>query len=355
MSNKKISSTQYLFLKNTLQDWVRENALSAEQADQLIEGYEPTQTFSFIRILSAIGSLLLGFGILSFIASNWDVMSRPLKLVTIIGFLIAFNLSGYLMRKSYPKTSAALFYVGALIYGAGIFLIEQLFHISSSNQTSFLLWAVGLLPLAFLRKDIILKVSTLVLFFIWLFSSTLEANLFPWLGIILLLPFYLLYIQKKDVLLLFLTNAFGLLWLLMAFFELEIDTLWIAFAFFILGLILLYQKQLILAVQGNLLIGISGLTLTIPEIWDLSNKGTSYFIPAIIFAVALSLYLLKRIHGGSLFSIVLICALIIRYYVDLTYDFLPKSIFFIIAGLILLGFGYSFERRRRQGGVNHEL
>jgi uncharacterized membrane protein len=354
MSTKKISSTQYSFLKQALQDWVSEKALSAEQADQLIESYEPTQTFSFIRILSAIGGLLLGFGVLSFIASNWDVMSRPLKLVIIIGFLIGFNLGGYLLRNLYPKTSSALFYVGALIYGAGIFLIEQLFHIASSNQTAFLLWAVGLLPLAFLRKDIVLKVATLVLFFIWLFSSTFDANLFPWLGILVLLPFYLLYKQKKNDLFFFLINAFGLIWLLMAFNELEIDSLWIAFSFFIIGLILLYQKQWVLSIQGNLLIGISGLTLTIPEVWDLSNKGISYSIPAIVFAVALSLYLLKRIHGGSLFSIVLICALIIRYYVDLTYDFLPKSIFFIIAGLILLGFGYSFEKRRRQGGLNHE-
>lgn len=355
MEKKKVNPAQYQFIQKLLGDWVNEAAMTEEQSNQLLAGFEPVKNFSFIRVLSAIGGLLLGFGVLSFIASNWDLMSRPFKLTVILGFLLAFNGAGYLLRNTYPKTAAAFIYVGALIYGAGIFLIEQMFQFSTSLQSSFLLWAVGLVPLAIIKKDVVLTMSTLILFLIWLFNATFDANQFPWLGCLAVLPFYLLYLQTKSKWVLFATNTFLLIWIFLGALDLEIDGLWVACFFFIIGLVLLYRKEIVYAVHGNLLIGISGLALTIPQIWDLSNKGIEYSFPAIFFAVNFGLYLLYRIRGGSLFAIALICALIVRYYVDLTYDFLPKSVFFIIGGIILLGFGYTFERSRKKGGIQHEL
>lgn len=355
MDHKKITTKQYDFLKGALTHWVTEAQISQEQADALISSYEPSKEFNFIRVLTAIGSLLLGFGVLSFIASNWEYMNRPVKLIVIVGFLVAFNLGAYFTRKTYPKTSAALLYVGALIYGAGIFLIEQMFHLSSAAQYSFFLWATGLIPLVLLTRDKILSTFTLVLYIIWLFTGTFDFSQFPWYGILITLPYYYLWHRFKDQGLLFLANTFSLFWLFFGALDLEIHGLWIALFFFGLGLIQVYQKQLAPYVHGNILIGIAGLSLTSPRLWDLAEKGIEYSIPAIAFAVLFGLYLLWRIHKGSLFSIVLICALIVRYYVDLTYDFLPKSIFFIVGGLILLGFGYSFERRRRKGGLNNEL
>lgn len=354
MDSKKVTNRQYEFLKSTLTHWVSSQQLTQEKADELIGGYEPSKDFNFIRVLTAIGSLLLGFGVLSFIASNWEDMTRPFKLFIIVGFLVAFNLTGYFLRKTYPKTSAALFYVGALIYGAGIFLIEQMFHLSAAEQYSFFIWATGLIPLMLLTRDRVLAVFTLILYMIWLVTGVTEFNQFPWYGILVCVPYYALWYRYKEQGLLFLANTFALFWLFFGALDLEIHGLWIALFFFGLGMLQIYQKQLTPYIHGNILLGIAGLSLTSPALWDLSEKGIEYSIPAIGFAVLFGLYLLRRIHQGSLFSIVLICALIVRYYVDLTYDFLPKSIFFIIGGLILLGFGYSFERKRRKGGLNNE-
>ncbi len=355
MDAKKISPNKYEFLKTTLQHWVSHNQLTEEKASELIESFEPSKDFNFIRVLTAIGSLLIGFGVLSFIASNWEDMTRPLKLFVIIGFVIAFNLGGYFNRNKYPKTATALFYVGALIYGAGLFLIEQMFHLSVAEQYTFFIWATGLIPLVLMRKDLVLAAFTLILYFIWLMTGTLEYNQFPWYGFIVALPYYFMWIRDKNQILLFLVNTYMLFWLFFGAIDLEIHNLWIALFFLALGVFQIYQKKLTPYIHGNILLGIAGLSLTNPVLWDLSEKGIEYSIPAIGFAVLFGLYLLKRIHSGSLFAIVLICALIVRYYVDLTYDFLPKSVFFIVGGLILLGFGYSFERKRRQGGLTHEL
>lgn len=355
MDTKKISPRQYQFLQKALQNWVDEEALAADQAVSLLAGYEPVRSVSFIRVLTAIGSLLIGVGVLSFIASNWDIMSRPLKLAVLIGFFAAFNLGGYLVRNLYPRTASALFYVAALIYGAGIFLIEQMYHFSANTHSSFLLWSVGLIPLAVLRRDMVLSVFSLGLTAVWLTTATLDAQQFPWLGFLPVLPLVLAYWQKKNELLLFCMTAVGLLWTLLALNELDLDGLWVALFFFALSLAFLYQKSLTLNIQGNLLMGISGLFLTFPDLWNLSHQANASSAGAISFAIGFGLYLLWRIQKGSLFAIALICGLIVRYYVDLTYDFLPKSVFFIIGGVILLGFGYSFERRRRKGGLTHEL
>lgn len=357
MNPKRIRLKDYQFLQQVLNEGVLMEKVSQDTANSLLSGYEPNKDFSFIRVLTAIGSLLLGFGVLSFIASNWEDMTRPLKLAVIIGFLIAFNLAGYFNQKKYPKTAAALFYVGALIYGAGIFLVQQMFHLSVNSHFAFFLWATGLVPLMLLRKDVVLNFFTMLLYFIWLITSTLDMNQFPWYGLLITLPYYFVWYtnKEKEQSVLFLSNTFLLFWLFFAAIDLDLHGLWIALFFFALGIFKLYQKHMVLNLHGNLLIGIAGLNLTSPYIWDLAEKGTQYSLPAIGFAVAFGLYLLKRIHSGSLFAIVLICALIIRYYVDLTYDFLPKSLFFILGGLLLLGFGYYFERRRRKGGLKNEL
>jgi hypothetical protein len=46
--------------------------------------------------------------------------------------------------------------------------------------------------------------------------------------------------------------------------------------------------------------------------------------------------------------------LALRFYVDISYDFMPKSLVFIIGGIILIAMVYSFEKRRKKGGDKHD-
>jgi uncharacterized membrane protein len=52
-------------------------------------------------------------------------------------------------RLKFVKTGNALILLGAIIYGAGIFLIGQIFHTRSNWPDGFILWMLGVLPLAF--------------------------------------------------------------------------------------------------------------------------------------------------------------------------------------------------------------
>jgi len=103
------------------------------------------------RVILTIGALLVGAGIFSFIAANWNMMSRPLKMtVIIVAMLVSYGLGWYLKQKvNSPKTAETLFLLGSVIYGSGIFLVAQMFNIRANWPDGFLLWMIGCLAMGF--------------------------------------------------------------------------------------------------------------------------------------------------------------------------------------------------------------
>ena len=96
-------------------------------------------------------------------------------------------------------------------------------------------------------------------------------------------------------------------------------------------------------IQGNILLGVTGVILTIPELWIVVVSAQSTRLISLLFALAFVTLLFVLIRKGSLISLLFVCVTIFRYYTD-TFAFLPKSLFFIVGGLLLLGFGFYFER-----------
>ncbi len=93
-----------------------------------------------------IGALLVGGGILSFIAWNWEGMPDPLKLVLIGVVLLATNVGGWWLWKgggSWPRLGHALQFLGTLVYGASIGLVAQIYHVSENWYGGFGAWAFG--------------------------------------------------------------------------------------------------------------------------------------------------------------------------------------------------------------------
>lgn len=107
-----------------------------------------------IRIILIFAVLLVGSGVFSFIASNWQEMSRPLKLAVIIFFmLVSYAVGWYVLeKKKYHTTGLSLYMLGTAIYGAGIFLVAQMFNIRANWADGFVLWMLGALALFFATR-----------------------------------------------------------------------------------------------------------------------------------------------------------------------------------------------------------
>lgn len=100
-----------------------------------------------IHIIVTIGALLIGASAFSFVASNWQEIPRFVKVVILlIAMSGAYGAGWYMKIKSdFEKTGQSLILVGALIYGASIFLVGQMYHLPVNWPDGFILWMVGVL------------------------------------------------------------------------------------------------------------------------------------------------------------------------------------------------------------------
>lgn len=359
---KELKVKDYRFLKNEL-TYLKENRkIDEKNFHDILEEYKVKEGPNFIRIVLIIGAVLIGLGVITFIGSNWLYLSRPEKLSIIIVFYLTSAFFSFKTRIKYPKTSRSLVYLTLLIYGSGIFLVLQMFSFSLDYAYGFLYFALGVLPAALLFKDNLLFIADAVLFIIFVFSAYNRSQ-YPYI-ILLIIP-ALYFINKKCMELswnILFINFLTIVSLIQLFDSFDFKAIAILLIMFLTGLLFFYlpfkNNLLFHRFTGIVLTGITGIFITIPDAWEDTAiavfKDNSKII-TIVFSVLFMLYLLYLTKKQNLLALVFICILIFRYYVDTLYNFLPKSMFFIIGGAILLFFGFYFERLRKdKGGIENE-
>lgn len=124
------------------------------------------------------GAILIAAGVFSFIASNWQEMVDITKVLIILLGIIVFNVLGfYLHEKTALKnTGEAMILLGSLVFGAGIFLVAQIYNIRAEWPDGFAMWALGVLPFFFIYKS-------KALFVLFMIVSIIGANGYPFVGL----------------------------------------------------------------------------------------------------------------------------------------------------------------------------
>ncbi len=117
-------------LMRELDFWRKEELLTEEQVGAIKGLYAPARGY-FSQMLLVLGAMLIGLGILSIIASNWMNFSRLLRIMLIVCGYLASLAVAWRTEDDYPLTSRSFMLLGFFIYGAGIFLIAQMFHSGS--------------------------------------------------------------------------------------------------------------------------------------------------------------------------------------------------------------------------------
>lgn len=357
LAKRIVKQNELNFLKQELRFLEETEVLPGGKAKEIEKLYE-VQRLSFTKTLLYVGSILIGAGVLSFIASNWDEIGKTVKFLFIIGLFIACNLAGFKMEKNYPKTSKGLYYLGVIVFGAGIFLVEQMFHLGQSFQAAFLWWSLGILPLAWVLRDkwILLAASLFALVYLadeqYLQGVSIPFWILLWIAAIYFLNEKIRYSKAIG----FVTGLLALVFIgsVISFFinqyENYDDPYVYGLIYLVIGIALVFSKgkiRDIYVVLGYLVHGSAALLLSFGENWPIDWM----YIPFSLLYLLFILYLIKR---GSLLSIIILCVMIFRFYLDISFDFLPKSLVFIIGGFLLLGFGFYFEKQRKKGVGVHE-
>jgi uncharacterized membrane protein len=332
--------------------------IDSSQVQQILSSYEVKGNGNggFIRILSILGSVLIGVGILSFIAGNWEALPRTVKFLLILFGLTGAYFTGWKLEDSYPKTSRSFYYIGAAIYGAGIFLVSQMFHSSSPFQQAFLVWALGTVPLALYLKDRWVMILSIV--FIGIYASpawdaTVPYPFWVWVFIPLFYGCNERWLnQNRPVF--FFANALLVLTIWATFVRWEWHRGVIVLILLLLGAGMTFLNirpyTEVLKRQGAIIHGVAAIVLTYPDFWEIWGKV--FHAPFLGYAVAAAYlaFLIFLLRKKKLSAVVISCALIFRFYLDLSIEFLPKSLYFLIGGILLILSGYWIEKSRKKGG-----
>lgn len=145
-------------LEGTTRDWIAKGLLSDVQAARILE-FERDRAGSgvpyFTAALSIMGALLLGAGIITFFAANWDHLPKLGKLAILFGSMwLAYAVTAFLTREDrYPKLGEAILLLAVILFGANIWLIAQTYHIASHYPNGVLIWAAGAMLAAWLVRS----------------------------------------------------------------------------------------------------------------------------------------------------------------------------------------------------------
>jgi uncharacterized membrane protein len=173
------------FLETEGPRWIAERIITPEQHRQLL-GLYPEQERA-IGLLPLLGGLLLGLGVLSLVAANWQALPELLRLgLLLIGMLAAYGAGELALRRGQRPLGIGLLGMGLLTFGAGIVLTGQMYHLVSHDVKALLLWGAAGLGLTWLYRSRFLYLLTLLILGGAQWYSTQEFHAFSYAGLALL-------------------------------------------------------------------------------------------------------------------------------------------------------------------------
>jgi len=261
---KKPPSQKTLYwLKDELDIWKQNGMISEEQAQKITETYSLTQIEEkgipsrLIIAVSIMGAILIGAGVILLIASNWQALSKSVKLLIILGTILSVYHLGYDLRYTrgnYPKIGSALIFLGSLLFGGGIWLVAQIYHITSRFHSGVLFWALGILPIAWLLGlQPILAISSGLLSF-WAVWKCIDFQIANYTYLILMLGIiFPLSYKLRTKLVLFLSVMGVVIWFGVGPLSISVKNreLLLIICYLLLG-ILLYSIGLLHSINDNL-------------------------------------------------------------------------------------------------------
>jgi uncharacterized membrane protein len=156
--------------------WVAEGLVTAEQAAALrrrhpagVEREAPRSRAA--AALAVIGALAVGFGVIGFLAANWEELPHPARLALLTLAVAGAYAAGYWLRERtnrLPRLGEALHLLGVLLFGASLFLVGQMYHVEAHDPLALLIWAAGATAVAVIVRSPVVAVAALLIFSGWI-------------------------------------------------------------------------------------------------------------------------------------------------------------------------------------------
>lgn len=386
--NKK--STKWL--KKEIEVWQKEGLITSAAAQILKDRYHAKEKAieeivtwrTLVVTFLLLGFIFISLGMAVFFIERWEFIPDCLKLLIIVCAMCGAYIAGFYIKfhKEYPRIGGSFLLLGAVLFGCGLFINSQIFNLNFSLKNNIMFWFIFILPVAYFAYSKKVLHLALILISIWLgveaanwidlqSKSELYIYLYYFFGIFI----YAVGIAHNQVKKL---NVYkgpyqiigGFLLLAAIYLLTFLDT--IPEGFFI-------KLNISTDLKNILIIATSGLLLLLVELGF--KKGRQYLLAVQIYSLITALILgILSIFGlfagldVLIFNILFLSLIvglvivgintkemalmnlgmvffaidIISRYFDVFWQLLPRFIFFILGGTILILGGIYVEIARRR-------
>ncbi|WP_027523593.1 DUF2157 domain-containing protein [Bradyrhizobium sp. Ec3.3] len=139
-------------LEADLAQWEADGVIAPAAAASIRNVLPPLSSGTNIAVVVAIvGGLLIAAAFLAFVAAHWTELARLLRFAILIaGMIVAGGLGAWFAHTQRPVLADLCAGIGAIIFGAGIALVGQMYHLGGDFAGGMLLWSIGALAAALL-------------------------------------------------------------------------------------------------------------------------------------------------------------------------------------------------------------
>ena len=378
------------FLEKHVKNWIEKGYIDEKQAGIILadikQEKEKSARLAINITLYTIGAILIGIGVISFIAANdWILRlfySRFAKIsaaliVTFGCFALGYRFS--FVKAEYKRLGSVLIFLSTILIGGVWALIGQIYNLpSESNCEIFFLWLLSILPVAFLFNKKSINNLSIMLFIAAYFNIPniydLEYLAFIVFGLILYnfanIPairrnfgdFTPTYKAVSTVVLYFtILIMFCIFENMNILRSLGIVLPLAMLAFALLNFTAEKVKDSVFNVETLILAGISiygilsSLDISTDTLAIINVIGSNILLASIIMAHYHFGYKAQNtglVTRANYFTLIYISVL----YFKISYHLLDKALFFFLGGVILLSLGIYLEKQKRslKGGQNNE-
>ena len=164
-------------LEGDARRWVEKGLVDEATAGRLLdESRSQTRGYSFTSIVVLLGVVCLCFAAMTFVAANWEEMPKLVRVGLIMtGLWAAYAMAVAARVKGHPAIADSFVVLGCGLFGAGIMLIGQMYHLQGRPVDAVLMWAAGSIAAAFLLRSAAALWLSIVLITLWFYLSDLQT------------------------------------------------------------------------------------------------------------------------------------------------------------------------------------
>jgi uncharacterized membrane protein/uncharacterized membrane-anchored protein len=170
------------WLAKESQLWHEQGILQPGQRDQILARYPEEEATSgrMAFVLRAFGVLLFGAAVMLVVGHNWSDLARGERLATVVAGVTLLQGLGFWYTFNARRTGSVLGHLaGCLMFGAGIALVGQTYHMDAHSPDAVLAWCLGTLPFALALESALLHLATVALASVWIVMELGGHSLAP--------------------------------------------------------------------------------------------------------------------------------------------------------------------------------